>query len=127
MLIFNSANLILLLNLIIAILSSTYAFFEDKKIGLYYEVLVGKFAVMEYDERYGASACAQPPMNLMIFPLQWIVIFPCWSDEFLRKYNRVLCYLLYFPLSLFFTAVFCALNILTIPFAYLSCCYGLIL
>lgn len=69
MLIFLSVNMVLLLNLIIAILSSTYSFFEDKKIGLYYEVLVSKFSVMEFDERYGAAACAQPPLNLMIFPL----------------------------------------------------------
>ena len=53
-----SVNMVLLLNLIIAILSSTYAFYEDKKLGLYYEVLVGRFNVMEYDERYGAAACA---------------------------------------------------------------------
>ena len=67
--IFNSANLILLLNLIIAILSTTYEFFEDKKTGLFYEIIVGKFPTMEYDERYGASACATPPLNIMIFPL----------------------------------------------------------
>lgn len=69
LIIFNSVNMILLLNLIIAILSSTYAFFEDKKIGLYYETLVGKFAKMEFDDRYGSAACAQPPMNLMVFPV----------------------------------------------------------
>lgn len=58
MFVFNSANAVLLLNLIIAILSSTYAFFEDKKIGLYYEVLVSRFSVMEFDERFGSCACA---------------------------------------------------------------------
>ena len=34
-------NTVLILNFVIAILSSTYAFYEDKKLGLYYEVLVG--------------------------------------------------------------------------------------
>ena len=58
MFIFNSANLVLLLNLIIAILSSTYAFYEDKKIGLYYEVLVSRFSIMEFDERFGSCALA---------------------------------------------------------------------
>ena len=56
--IFLSVNMVLLLNLIIAILSSTYAYYEDKKIGLYYEVLVGKFTSMDYDEAFGAAACA---------------------------------------------------------------------
>lgn len=34
-------NTVLILNFVIAILSSTYAFYEDKKLGLYYEVIVG--------------------------------------------------------------------------------------
>ena len=76
-----SVNMVLLLNLIIAILSSTYALFEDKKLGLYYEVLVGKFNTMEYDEKFGAAACAQPPLNLMIFPFWWLTLLPFWSDE----------------------------------------------
>jgi hypothetical protein len=126
MLIFNSANLVLLLNLIIAILSSTYAYFEDKKIGLYYEVLVGKFAKMEFDDRYGAAACAQPPMNLMIAPFQWLLIVPCLSDRFLRAYNQFLCLLLYLPLSLFFTVIFCVLNVILVPWAYVRCVYGLL-
>ena len=39
-------NSILILNFVIAILSSTYAFYEDKKLGLYYEVLVGQFPIL---------------------------------------------------------------------------------
>ena len=42
----------LLLNLVIAILPSTFAFYEDKKLGLYYEVQIGKFPIMEYDDKY---------------------------------------------------------------------------
>ena len=52
-----SVNMVLILNLIIAILSSIYEFFKDKRLGLYYEVLVDKFCVMEYDDRYGSVAC----------------------------------------------------------------------
>ena len=51
-------NMVLLLNLVIAILSSTYAAYEDKKLGLYYEVLVAKFSLMQYDDNYGVVACA---------------------------------------------------------------------
>lgn len=124
---FNSANLILLLNLIIAILSTTYAFFEDKMTGLYYEVIVNKFATMEYDSKYGAAACATSPLNLMIFPLQWILIFDWFSDEFLISYNNFLCYLLYFPLSILFTAVFAAVDIVFVPFSYLLMSFRLLM
>ncbi len=40
-LIFLMINMVLFLNLIIAILSSTFAYYEDKQLGLYYEVIVG--------------------------------------------------------------------------------------
>lgn len=58
MMLFLLVNLVLLLNYVIAILSSTYAAYEDKKLGLYYEVIVASFPAMEYDDRYGAIACA---------------------------------------------------------------------
>ena len=83
MLVFLALNMVLLLNLIIAILSTTYGIFEDKKKGLYYEVLVAKFATLEFDEMYGASACAQLPLNAMVFPFWWVTLIPCLSDEFL--------------------------------------------
>lgn len=78
--VFLLANMVLLLNLVIAILTSTFAFYEDKKLGLYYEVLVGKFPIMEYDDKYGAVVCAQPPFNLMILPFWWITLLP-WSEQ----------------------------------------------
>lgn len=112
--------MVLLLNLVIAILSSTFAFYEDKKLGLYYEVLVGKFPSMEYDETYGAAVCAQPPFNLMILPFWWITLFP-WTDslkKYLYHYNLFLCHLLYLPLGLFFTAFFTIQNTLYVPVAY---------
>ena len=89
--VFLSLNMVLLLNLVIAILSTIYAFYEDKSRGLYYEVLVGKFSTMEYDLKFGAAACAQPPLNAMILPFWWITIFPCFSDEFHVIYNEFLC------------------------------------
>ena len=51
-------NMVLFLNFVIAILSATFAFYENKQLGLYYEVIVGLFPSMEYDDRYGAVVCA---------------------------------------------------------------------
>ena len=44
---------------------------------------------------------------------------PCWSDDFQRTYNEFLCYLLYFPLSIGFTAAFMIIDIISVPFAYI--------
>jgi len=51
-------NMVLFLNFVIAILSATFAYYENKQLGLYYEVIVGLFPSMEYDDRYGAVVCA---------------------------------------------------------------------
>lgn len=114
-------NLVLLLNLVIAILSSTYAYYEDKKLGLYYEVLVAKFPTMEYDDNYGVVACAQPPLNLMILPFWWITLLP-WSEDLLKKYlydfNQFLCHLLYFPLAIILTCFFILICLFYAPIAY---------
>ena len=118
--IFLLSNMVLLLNLVIAILSSTFAFYEDKKLGLYYEVLVGKFPSMEYDDKYGAVVCAQPPFNLMILPFWWITLLP-WTEslkKYLYHYNLFLCPLIYLPLGLFFTAFFTIQNLAYVPVAY---------
>jgi hypothetical protein len=119
------ANMVLFLNFVIAILSSTFAFYEDKKLGLYYEVIVALFPVMDFDEQYGAVVCAQPPFNLMILPFQWVTVFPL-SDEILTKYNEFLCHLLFFPIGLVITLCFMILDIFCLPFAYLVHCLSLI-
>lgn len=56
--IFLLINMVLLLNFVIAILSATQSKFQDKQLGLYYEVIVAKFPSMEWDEKYGAAVCA---------------------------------------------------------------------
>ena len=119
MVLFLLVNLVLLLNYVIAILSSTYAVYEDKKLGLYYEVIVGSFPTMEYDDRYGAIACAQPPFNMMLLPFQWITVFPL-SDEFLIKYNQFLCHALYILIACVITSIFTVLNIIYVPIAYVG-------
>jgi len=116
-------NMVLLLNLVIAILSSTYAYYEDKKLGLYYEVLVGKFPTLQYDDNYGVAACAQPPLNLMIVPFWWVTLLP-WSQEFVDKYisdyNQFLCHLLYAPFAVAVTAIFTVRCVLYAPVAYVG-------
>ena len=97
--------MVLLLNFVIAVLSATQAKFEDKQLGLYYEVIVAKFPAMEWDELYGAVVCAQPPMNVMIFPFWWMTLLPL-PEKFLINFNMFLCYLLYFPISIFLTVLF---------------------
>lgn len=112
-------NLVLFLNFVVAILSQTYAFYEDKKLGLFYEVVIGQFPTLDYEETYGANVCAQPPFNLLIFPFQWIS-FVAKDESFLREFNHRLCLILYFPVAIIVTVSFTVFNIALLPIAYVS-------
>jgi hypothetical protein len=111
-------NMVLFLNFVIAILSSTFAYYDNKQLGLYYEVIVALFPGMEYDEKFGALVCAQPPLNLLIFPFQWIQLLPL-GENFLVWYNNFLCHIMYLPINLVLTMSFTVVNVIQMPFAYL--------
>ena len=74
-------NLVLILNLLIAILSMTYEMYNDKKKGLFYEDLVAKFPSMEFDERYGSVCCAPPVLNLFLIILWPITLLPFFNEK----------------------------------------------
>ena len=117
--IFLIINNVLLLNLVIALMSAVYTKYEEKMLGLYYESLVALFPTMDYEEKYGAVVCASAPLNLMILPFWWVTLLPL-KDEFLIKYNKFLCYLLYFPIALTCTAIFMVMTTMYAPVAYIS-------
>jgi hypothetical protein len=48
-----------------------------------------EFECMEFDERYGAIACAQQPLNILIIPFAWLFFF-IKDDETLKKFNSFL-------------------------------------
>jgi len=50
-------NLVLMLNLVIAILANTFNRFETLSNGLYYNVLIHIFPLYDWDDSYGIIAC----------------------------------------------------------------------
>jgi hypothetical protein len=110
-------NLVLLLNFVIALLSGTFSNYEDKQLGLYYEVIVAMFPTMEYDNRYGSIVCAQTPFNLLILPFQPFILLPI-PEKYMIILNSFLCMVIYFPIGILLTLVFTALNICFVPLAY---------
>jgi hypothetical protein len=62
-------NTVLMLNFVIAILSSTFKKYENIKIGLYYNVLIELFDKMSWDDKFGCLVCAQQPFNV------WLAVF----------------------------------------------------
>ena len=113
-------NLILLLNYVIAILSSVFANYEDKQLGLYYEVMIKLFGVMRYDEEYGYIACSTMPMNIVTHSLFPFSLCNQKTREKRVKFNDIMCNIIYFPYTLIITFGFMAANLVLIPLAWLS-------
>ena len=61
-------NHILLINLLIAILSSTYSFYESHGMSLYVSGILQMRSATEYENRYGALVACFPPWNVFILP-----------------------------------------------------------
>ena len=74
---------------------------------------------MEFDERYGAIACAQQPLNILIIPFAWLFFF-IKDDETLKKFNSFLCHLMYFPIAVTLSVCFTVFNTLLMPISLLS-------
>jgi hypothetical protein len=111
-------NLVLLVNLVIAILSETYTRLSTKKLGLYYDGLIAAIPIYKYKKNYGALICAVPPFNLLVLP--FLPIFVCTrKKEKLTTINNWICKLIFVPIASIISAVFIAGNALMLPFAYI--------
>ena len=107
---------ILLLNLLIAILSSTYALLESKKVVLYINEILKLRNTLEYDKNCSALVSSFPPFNvisLLFAPLIIAIKNPVWINDILFHIN-------YLPLLILLFAAFLACNILLLPVAYLK-------
>ena len=110
-------NLVLLLNLIIAILSNTYMIFQPKALALYYDGVIEAIPMYKYSKEYGALICGQPPFNTLIAPLvPFFTFMEC--NEKTRRYNQLLLHILFIPIMIFSSISFIALNLLIMPVGY---------
>jgi hypothetical protein len=113
-------NLILMLNLVIAILSETYARLAPQRLGLYYDGLIANMPSYLFDKRYGIMILLPPPFNIFCIP--YFLVFICLLNkpQTAAKLNKAATMLSYFPLALLFCCGFIVLNILLVPIAYVK-------
>lgn len=57
-------NSIVLLNFIIAILADTYSKLSVQSLGIYYDGIISRIPIYEYDSRYGGLIIGTPPYNV---------------------------------------------------------------
>ena len=60
-------NLLLMLNLVIAIMSDTYSALSEVKLGLYLQGIVEATPSYKNDKRYGGLICMTPPFNIFAY------------------------------------------------------------
>ena len=68
-------NMILMLNLVIAILSETYARLAPQSLGLFYDGLIANMPAYFCDKRYGILILLPPPFNVFVVPFFIVFLF----------------------------------------------------
>jgi hypothetical protein len=111
-------NGLILLNLVVAIMSDTYARLMEVKNGIYFQGVIQAMPVYKSDKKYGAIISLIPPFNIFIVPLLPYYIAST-TPETLKFFNRIILKIFYFPVILFISVVFTVINVALTPFAYL--------
>ena len=120
LLIFLMINLILMLNLVIAILANTYSAYDVISSGLYYGVLIDMFTIAEWDSKWGSLVCAQTPFNVFLpLAMPVLAITERTNPDNLETINNRIAMMLYMPTALSVTIVFTVSNTVIAPFAYI--------
>ena len=114
-----SSNMILMINLLIAIMSDQYAVLTEVRTGLFWGQVIQEMPKLQFDSHYGV-------LNILPFFFYWlsIILLPfllCIRNrETLKTINEVCFHIVYFPLSIVLLLIFTVVNVCLIPFAYLK-------
>ena len=113
-------NMLLLLNLVIAIMSDTYRMYADVRLGLFSQGIIEAIPSYKNDKRYGALISAFPPFNILT--MLCLPAMLCIKDrKKLEKFNLALCKIIYVPIVFCMAIYFSFVNALMIFPAYVKC------
>lgn len=114
-------NILVLLNVVIAMMADTYALMTSVRKGLYNYNIIKSASSYQTDKYYGGLLLLTAPFSIIGFFL--IPFYCCIKDKKrLERFNTrfyLFCHVcFYIPLS----CIFVGLNLLMVPFAYLKTC-----
>lgn len=116
-------NLILLLNMVIAMMSDTYNTMNETLIGIYYHRVLLMMPSFHMDETYGGLGAASSPMNVLSLPF---IPFYLGNEETqkaqMQRVTRIVYEMQYMPCVMMFSMIFAMTNMLLMPFAYMRTC-----
>ena len=112
-------NLILMLNLLIALLTESYQVLNCVRTGLFWSYVINEMPKLAYDAHYGILS--MPPfifswMSFLALPFLWFI-----KDKLtLKSINRICFNIVYFPIAVVLLIIFMVVNFALVPFAYLK-------
>ena len=112
-------NLLLMLNLVIAIMSDTYSRFSKVQLGLYNVGIIEAIPSYKNDTCYGGLIVMTPPISMLAYTL-WPMYHFIKDERRLKSFNRKVCTVIYFPFACLFTLFFWATCILMSPIAWVK-------
>ena len=117
-------NLVLLLNMVIAMMADTYAALTEIKVGIYnYNVLTVE-PQWRMNKHYGGIIAFSPPLSPLTIPLLPVFLIAKDNKPFLRSFTYGLKMINYGFVLLILMAFFMAFNMLLLPFAWLKTFYA---
>ena len=109
-----------MLNLVIAILGTVYANLNALSNGLLFDELIEVMPEMDWHDQFGCIVCVQLPLQwfyIIILPI--LQLYDTYYSEKVAKANNFITNVLFFPISIIFTLIFCFLNLILIPFVWI--------
>ena len=118
--VFLSLNLLLLLNMLIAMMSDTYAIMGETRKGIYNYQVMRVLPVFGINKYFGGMIAMTPPLNIFcVFLAPLYMIWRKDKKRLLDLNTSVLAFNYYIHLF-FFSIVYVVLNLIILPFAYLK-------
>ena len=112
-------NMLIMVNLLIAIMSDEYSYLSKVKTGLYWASVILEMPKFTYDKHYGT-------LTMFPFLASWLSLLTipflvCVKHrKVLVHINRICFVIVYFPISAVVLVLFMAVNLALLPFAYLK-------
>jgi len=110
-------NMVLIINLLIAFMSDTYARLSQVRVGLYWSSVIKEMPKYAYDKHYGVLV-----MFPFVFSFVGFLILPCFAMikdmKKLEAINEWAFKLFYVPIAVLVLPIFMAVNLALLPIAY---------
>jgi hypothetical protein len=112
-------NMVLIINLLIAFMSDTYARLSQVRVGLYWSSVIKEMPKYTYDKHYGVLV-----MFPFVFSFIGFLLLPCFAlcgdNKKLAVVNEVAFKIFYTPIALILLAIFMTVNLALLPIAYVK-------